>query len=91
VTRSGYPLLSRNDKVIAELCALVTTDQSLIMCEVEDNQGISFDLCKGILMKGSMRRVNTDHPTTADSTASDLLNVQKEMKTSLKIVNLPSK
>lgn len=54
----------------AKLHALVTTDQRLTKWEVEDNQGISSDLRKGILMTNlSVRHVSKDHPTTADSTA----------------------
>jgi hypothetical protein len=63
--------VSRNDEVRAKLHALVTTDQRLTMWEVEDNQRISLDLCKGILMTNlSMRHVSNDHPMTADSTAA---------------------
>ena len=62
--------MSINDEVRAKVHALVTTDQRLTIWEVEDNQGTSFDLCKGILMTDlSIRHVRKDHPTTADSTA----------------------
>jgi len=48
---------------------LVTTDQRLTKWEAEDNQGISFDLCSGILMTDLiMRHVSKDYPMTADST-----------------------
>jgi len=39
---------SGNDEVRAKLHALATTDQRITKWEIEDNQGISFDLCKGI-------------------------------------------
>lgn len=48
---SGRPLSNQNEKVVAKVHDLVRADKRLTIKEVAKEQGISFDLFKGILNK----------------------------------------
>jgi len=51
VEQSGRPLSNQNEEVVAKVHDLVRAVKRLTIKEVAKEQGISSDLCKGILTK----------------------------------------